>query len=148
VPATTTGSGLGILEDAQGQRKGTIGLYPAFGEILALDAFIRAPQVVLGSTVKGADNLKADAIGGQAPAVAPPSTTVAPPTSSETRQPAAASDSANQESRPRSSLLTVELLGLGAAPGSEECTEPEEKSGKCVRPARCTAEQQATGQCR
>ena len=148
VPATTTGSGLGILADALGKRSGTIGLFPAFGEILALDAFIRAPQVVLGSTVKGADNLKADTASGQVPSVAPPSATSAPPTSNESKQANATADSAKDELRPRNSLLTVELLGLGATPGGEECTEKDEKDGKCVRPGKCTAELQAAGQCR
>jgi len=156
VPATTTGSGLGILEDASGRRAGTIGLYPAFGEILALDAFIRAPSVVLGSTVKGADNLQAASVGGAAATVSAPALAVAPPAAnSETRSAGAATADPAAQTRPRNSLLTVELLGLGAggAAGAnaadEACTEQDERDKKC-KPMRanCSDAQNAAGQCK
>ena len=149
VPATTTGSGLGILADAAGLRAGTIGLYPAFGEILALDAFIRAPSVVLGSTVKGADNLQAASVGGAAAAVsAPPPTVTSPAPSTDNKAAAAQTGAQNQESRPRSSLLTVELLGLGAAPADEICEEKDRKDGKCPLPAtRCSDVDKTAGKC-
>ena len=138
VPATTTGSGLGILADAQGRRSGTIGLYPALGEILALDAFIRAPAVVLGSTIKGADNLQAAAVGGAAAPVAPPALNVAaPPASGDNRAAAGAAAAAGQnaESRPRNAFLTVELLGLGRANADTEtdepCSDQERRENKC-----------------
>jgi filamentous hemagglutinin family protein len=131
VPATTTGSGLGILADAQGRRSGRIGLYPALGEILALDAFIRAPQLVLGSTVRGADNLIAGAVGGAAAVPAAPPVAVAPPAASnDTRTTAVAAGSAAAEARPRNALLTVELLGLGT---ENETCEPRQRDrdGRC-----------------
>lgn len=137
VPATTTGSGLGILADASGTRAGTIGLYPAFGEILALDAFIRAPSLVLGSTVKGADNLIAGSVAGAAAPVAAPALNVAAPTSSTANQRATdaqGGDAAGSQKRPGRSLLTVDLLGLGSADG-ETCTEQAERERKCLRPA-------------
>lgn len=135
VPATTTGSGLGILEDASGRRSGTIGLFPAFGEILALDAFIRAPAVVLGSTVKGADNLQAASVGGAAAAISAPPISVAPPPASNDNRPNTATPGPqNQESRPRNSLLTVELLGLGLSPEDELCSDEDERAKKCRRP--------------
>jgi hypothetical protein len=137
VPATTTGSGLGILANAKGQLGGTIGLYPALGEILALDAFIRAPSVVLGSTVKGADNLISASIGGAAAPVSAPSLSVAaPPPSNDNRSRTSPLDTQAQEARRTQSLLTVELLGLGAAPEGENCDEKDRVNGKCPEPAK------------
>ncbi len=135
VPATTTGSGLAILEDNLGRRSGTIGLYAAFGEILALDAFIRAPSVVLGSTIRGADNLQSASVGGAAAVVAAPPVNVAPPPANTDNQVGAANAAPQaQEARPRNALLTVELLGLGQAPEQENCSEEERKAGKCRKP--------------
>ena len=127
VPPITTGSGLGILADAQGRRSGTIGLFPALGEILALDAFIRAPSVVLGSTVKGADNLLSGSVGGAAAVVAaPPAAVVAPPPTAQPRGVAGGADAASAEARQREGLLTVELLGLGQT-GADPCDDPKAK---------------------
>jgi hypothetical protein len=150
-PATTTGSGLGILEDASGRRSGTIGLFPAFGEILALDAFIRAPSVVLGSAIKGADNLQAASVGGAAAPVAAPALAAPPPASTESR----AADAANaggaqsQESRPRNALLTVDLLGMGPAT-DEACDEKDKVDNKCPAPAAkpCSEADKAKGLCK
>jgi len=115
IPATTTGSGLGIVPDITGRAIGTIGLYPAFGEILALDAFIRAPSIVLGATVQGADNLSGGSVSGAAAAVAPPPAALStPPTNTnEERTAGLAGSGAGDAVRERNSLLTVELLGLG-----------------------------------
>jgi|GEM_PF-5314040 len=136
VTATTTGSGLGILADAQGRRSGRIGLYPAFGEILALDAFIRAPSVVLGSTIKGADNLVSGSVGGAAAAVSPPAVAVAPPAASnDSKTAAAAAAGAGAQTRQRNALLTVELLGLGAGE-AEPCDEKQRLAGECRQPPR------------
>jgi hypothetical protein len=137
VPATTTGSGLGILADAKGRLSGTIGLYPALGEILALDAFIRAPSVVLGSSVKGADSIFSGSISGAAAAVSPPSLSVAAPAASnDNRARASTVESQTQEARRTNSLLTVELLGLGASPDGETCEEKDRVNGKCPEPAK------------
>lgn len=137
IPPTTTGSGLGIVENALGVRSGTIGLYPAFGEILALDAFIRAPALVLGATVKGADNLIASSVGGAAAAVSVPALNVAPPpaTAAETRAAEAQGSVRQGEARQRPSLLTVELLGIGGATEEPPCEEREAVTGRCLRPA-------------
>src|SRR5262249_29086093 len=107
---------LGILEDASGQRAGSIGLYPAFGEILALDAFIRAPVVRLGSTVRGADNIQAPAITGATAPVSAPAATASASNLNQTTSVAEAAAQASRGDRERqsSSLLTVELLGLGS----------------------------------
>jgi hypothetical protein len=149
VPATTTGSGLGILANASGESAGTIGLYPAFGEILALDAYIRAPAVVLGSTIKGADNLISASVSGAAAPVSAPPLAVAPPAaSSENKVAAGPSATQSAESRPRNSLLTVDLLGLGVAPEDEICEEKERRDGKCPKPAKkCSDEEKAAGKC-
>jgi filamentous hemagglutinin len=141
VPATTTGSGLGILADATGRRAGTIGLFPALGEILALDAFIRAPSVLVGSSVRGADNIVSPVRSGAAAAVSAPVLTppTAPATTASTQQTAAqaAAGRGSEEARPRSSLLTVELLGLGSANEADPCSEEDERNRKCTRrPAR------------
>ncbi len=133
VAATTTGSGLGILADAAGNRAGTIGLYPAFGEILALDAFIRAPLVVLGSSIQGADNLQSASVGGAAAPVSVPPLAVAAPTSNESRSAETQSRQQSQQERTRSALLTVELLGLGPATPEEECSEQDQRDGKCTK---------------
>jgi filamentous hemagglutinin len=124
IPATTTGSGLGIVPDIAGRAIGTIGLYPAFGEILALDAFIRAPSIVLGATVQGADNLGGGSVSGAAAVVAPPPAVVStsPGNSNETRATAVAGAGAANAARERNSLLTVELLGLGSADPCEGLT--------------------------
>ena len=137
LPATTTGSGLGILENAAGLRAGTIGLYPAFGEILALDAFIRAPSVVLGSTIRGADNLQAGSVGGAAAQVAVPPPPPAPaPASNASRNAEAQAAGAPQsdEARQRSALLTVDMLGLGPAPSEEECKPGQGERADCTAP--------------
>ncbi len=146
-PATTTGSGLGILEDATGRRTGTIGLFPAFGEIRALDAFIRAPSVVLGSSIKGADNLQAASVGGAVAPVSAPVLAVAPPPASETRSAESTASNAAQESRPKSSLLTVELQGLGPA-ADETCSERDRRDNKCPALPKCSEADKVTGACK
>jgi hypothetical protein len=148
VPATTTGSGLGILANAQGVLGGTIGLYPAQGEILALDAFIRAPSVVLGSTVKGADNIKSPSQSGTGATVsAPPATVSTPAPSADNKAVTATPGDGQADSRPRNALLTVELQGLGAAPGEDECTVPRRPDGTCPTPPKCSTQDAATGRC-
>jgi hypothetical protein len=135
VPATTTGSGLGILADAQGRRSGTIGLFPAFGEILALDAFIRAPALVLSAPVKGADNLVSSSVSGAgAPVAAPALAVAAPPPAAEARGADNAAARSAAEQRTRNSLLTVELQGLGAdKEDAERCADVKGRA----RPADC-----------
>ncbi len=151
VSATTTGKGIAILEDAQGRRAGSVGLYPAFGEILALDAFIRAPSVVLGANVQGADNLIATSVGGAAAPVAAPTVSVtAPPSTQQTARVGEVATGAREESRPRNSLLTVELLGMGQATAPETCSEEDERARRCSRkPAPpCPAADAAKGLCK
>jgi hypothetical protein len=124
IPATTTGSGLGIVPDALGRVDGGIGLYPAFGEILALDAFIRAPRIELGAAVRGSDNLGGGSVSGATASVAAPATAVSspPPSSQEDRGNAAAAAAGGEGTRERQSLLTVELLGIGPGEPCEGLT--------------------------
>jgi hypothetical protein len=124
IPATTTGSGLGIVPDINGRTAGTIGLFPAFGEILALDAFIRAPSILLAAQAVGGDVTLGGAVGGSGAVVAPPPAAVSTPpsTGSETRTAAAASTAGGEAARERSSLLTVELLGMGPGEPCEGLT--------------------------
>ena len=141
IPPTTTGSGLGIVPDIAGRAIGTIGLYPAFGEILALDAFIRAPSIVLGAAVQGADNLGGGGVSGAAAAVAPPPPAVstAPTNTNDSRTAAAAGPGADTAARERNALLTVDLLGLGEAPAEADCSLEDERAGKCKRPTKPAA---------
>jgi len=123
IPATTTGSGLAIVPDITGTARGTIGLYPAFGEILALDAFIRAPSIVLAGTVQGADNLGGGSVSGSTAVVTPPpsATVSTPPTATEDRS-AAPEPSSTAQGVARQSLLTVDLIGIGPGEPCEGLT--------------------------
>jgi hypothetical protein len=115
-----------------------------------LDAFIRAPQVVLGSTIKGADNLIASSVSGAAAPVSAPSLSVSPPANNnDQRVPTTGAAAGGADARQRSSLLTVELLGLGSAGEEERCTEADEKDGKCKRQAKkCSSDTPAGEVCR
>jgi Filamentous haemagglutinin family outer membrane protein len=125
VPATTTGSGLGIVPDSLGRADGTIGLYPAFGEILALDAFIKAPRIELGATVRGADNLGGSVTGVAAAVLPPPpAAAVGTPAATSEQRGGAPEPSGTAQGVARQSLLTVELLGTGAAVPCEGLSGP------------------------
>jgi filamentous hemagglutinin len=145
LPSTTVGSGIGILKPALGDAQGDIGLYAPNGEVLALDAQIRAPgRITLAAdVVRGADNIVGSVVVG-APAVVPAVSLSLPsaPTSAGETQNAVSGATAGQrsEARERGSLLTVELLGLGAG-ADDACDDanadsPKEKrkkdkNGKC-----------------
>ena len=127
-PATTTGSGLAVVPNAQGLADGSVGLYPAFGEIRALDAFIRAPRIELGAAVVGGDNVRAASVSSASPPVTPPPPAASPtPQESNTARTDSALPSGTAQGLARQSLLTVELLGLGepcqglVGPALEEC---------------------------
>jgi hypothetical protein len=122
LPSISVGSGIGILQPATGQAAGNIGLYAPNGEVRALDAQIRAPgRITLAAdVVRGADNIA----GGSVVGAPPPAPVVVSALASQpgnageaqaalaTANAAAAANSAAVE---RSSLLLVELLGLGSA---------------------------------
>ena len=139
LPSTTVGSGIGILKPPTGDAQGNIGLFAPKGEVLALDALIRSPgRITLAAdVVRGADNIVGGSVVG-APVVVP-AISVAPPaaTNANTESQVAANSAAvgsRSETRSRNSLLTVELLGLGAESNDPDCTEQDEQDKKCVRP--------------
>lgn len=82
LPSISTGSGIGIVRPAVGEAKGDIGLYAPNGEVLALDAQIRAPgRITLAAeVVRGADNISGGSVVGSAVVV--PTVSVAVPTES------------------------------------------------------------------
>jgi filamentous hemagglutinin family protein len=134
LPAVTVGSGIGILPPPTGLFDGAVYLFAPNGEVLALDAQIRAPgRITLGAqVVRGADNVVGGSVAGAAIAV--PTASVSVPASAApttTTVPTAAAGSAAPRERPR--LLLLELLGLGpdgAAPAAEGC-EPGESQADC-----------------
>ena len=136
VTVATTGSGLGILGTQDAQY--VLGLYAPNGEVRALDAYIVGPTIQVASpVVKGADNLKSGT--GQV-FVAPPSVSVNVNTgtqaqSSEVAQNALANANGGGQ-KVASSLLTVDLIGLGAdptaaGPAQDECDEECRRKGLC-----------------
>ncbi len=146
LPSTTVGSGIGILKPALGDAQGDIGLYAPNGEVLALDAQIRAPgRITLAAdVVRGADNIVGSVVVG-APVVIPTVSISLPsaPTSAGQTQNAVSNASAGQrsETRERNSLLTVELLGLGGAEPADDCDDSklgaEEKRKKRAKGEKC-----------
>lgn len=142
LPATTTGSGLGILADAAGQREGGIGLYPAVGEILALDALIRAPRITVGSAIQGGDNVQGSSSGAAAPVAAPALQVPTPPPAATAAGPDGAAAGAGAKERQRNGLLTVDLLGLGddgrGAPAAGPAAEPPAAAPAAPAQVNCT----------
>jgi filamentous hemagglutinin family protein len=151
LPSVTVGSGIGILQPAVGQAAGNIGLYAPNGEVLALDAQIRAPgRITLAAeVVRGADNISGGSVVG-APAplvVATPQIPTERGNAAEAQGALAAagnSAAAASAARERSSLLLVELLGLGNVAGTpddsdsnsdEACRRQQEKDRREGRSA-------------
>lgn len=141
LPSITVGSGIGILQPASGQAAGNIGLYAPNGEVLALDAQIRAPgRITLAAqVVRGADNITGGSVAG-APAAVQVSSPALPTNSSAAAESQGAMAGATQSAagaaseRERSSLLLVELLGLGAADDreTEDPTATEPTAEECA----------------
>lgn len=113
--APTTGSGIGILKNADGTSAGKVSLLAPLGEVRALDAFIQGPQIELPGKVIGADNIKGE-VKGQAP-TPPVSVNLAINTGLGTET--AAGETKDQieakktQAKTRSSLVTVDVLGVG-----------------------------------
>jgi hypothetical protein len=144
LPSITVGSGIGILQPATGQAAGNIGLVAPNGEVRALDAQIRAPgKITLAAdVVRGADNIAGGSVVG-APPLAPVIVGALASGSSNSSEAGAALASANavaastSAAQERSSLLLVELLGLGSAAADEPPTEPDKD---CVDGKRINAD--------
>jgi len=119
-PPPITGSGIGIVKDATGNRDGKVFPLAPNGEVRALDAFIQGPEVILSGKVLGADNLQGS-VKGQAPT---PSVTVSLSVNTGLGNEPAAGASRDEavkkraKSRDASSVLTVDLLSVGDADAS------------------------------
>lgn len=135
LPSLATGSGIGILQPATGEASGQIGLFAPRGELIALDALIRAPGpiFVAAETVRGADNIVGGSVvGAPAPVVAAPTLSLgstANPADTAARAgvdsgaPTAAGD------KDPNSILTVEVLAFG---DGTSC-DPGESEEECER---------------
>jgi filamentous hemagglutinin len=137
----TTGSGIGVLPNANGVADGAVKLYAPRGEVKALDAFIRGPEIEIASPkVLGADNLKGSVSGvAAAPTVGfalSPTTGVKDDAASGNLKEVASAQEAKKKQS--SSLVTVDVVSLGdsAAPtaaGTPEaapCTTPDCRKSK------------------
>ncbi|MCE2915254.1 MAG: filamentous hemagglutinin family protein [Rubrivivax sp.] len=137
LPAVTSGSGIGILAPPTGAFEGSVFLFAPNGEVLALDAQIRAPgRVTLGATVvRGADNVQGGSVVGAAIVV--PTASVSVPASAAPSTAGlgnAASGGTTAAPRERATLLLLELLGLGPEGGSASepaACEPGESEAAC-----------------
>jgi hypothetical protein len=133
--APTSGSGIGILKNADGTSEGKVSLLAPNGEVRALDAFIQGPQIELPGKVIGADNVKGD-VKGQAPA---PVVSVNLSINSGLGAETAAGETKDQleskktQAKTRSSLVTVDLLGLGEEPGAGPSDANDEKQKDCKK---------------
>lgn len=144
LPPLTTGSGIGRLKSSEGASVGQVYLNAPNGEIRALDAQIRnegGGEVNLGGKgVLGGDNISGKVNG------APPAVSVNVAINVNTSVPSqtaagaqAAAASQDGKAKDPSSLVTVDLLGMGddanapaagnAAPaaGNEACEDDEKK---------------------
>ena len=125
-PAVTTGSGIGILSSGDSEADGAAYLFAPRGEVIALDAYIRAPVVFFDpEKIRGADNV----IGVSANPVSAPVVAsvggLAAATSSPAEANTASTTTPTGGSQEKNSILTVEVLAMGdseeCAPGDEEC---------------------------
>lgn len=126
VGETTVGSGMAIFVDKTGRREGKISLLAPNGEVRALDAYVDAPTVDLAGPVLGADNFKGGVAGSTPPPAISLNLSINTGTGAETaagQSQVAAADKAKNK-RDRSSLITVDVLGMGEldAPAAGEAT--------------------------
>lgn len=114
LPTLATGSGIGILDASNGKADGAAYLFAPRGEVIALDAFIRAPTVFFDpDKIRGADNV----IGVSANPVSAPAPVSVGGLGSVASNPAEATSASNVAPRTgeqeKSSILTVEVLAMG-----------------------------------
>ncbi|WP_200383445.1 filamentous haemagglutinin family protein [Rhodocyclus tenuis] len=145
LPSLATGSGIGILDASDGKADGAAYLFAPRGEVVALDAFIRAPVVYFDpDKIRGADNVIGVAVN---PVSTPPSVSVGG-LGSVTANPAdnlaTASVAPKSGEKEKNSILTVEVLAMGdGASGStgskanEESTD--ESDDKKAKRRKCRA---------
>lgn len=116
--AVTTGSGIGLLKLPDGTSLGSVGLYAPRGEVRALDAAIRnegGGAINVVGVLKGGDNLAGKVVGAPPVVVVPVAIApnVAPINDPAGGVQAAADGEASGKTRDPSSLLTVDVLGMG-----------------------------------
>jgi filamentous hemagglutinin len=116
LPTLATGSGIGILDASDGKASGSAYLFAPRGEVIALDAFIRAPVVFFDpDRIKGADGV----VGVSANPVSAPAVASVGGLGSVGSNPTATSSSggaAPKTGEPeKNSILTVEVLAMGEA---------------------------------
>lgn len=116
-PPPVSGSGIGVVKDAQGMSAGQVNLLAPRGEVRALDAFIQGPSVNVPGPVVGADNIKSAAPVGPAAAPVAVNLAVNAGLGSESAAGNAQTEAAKSREKPRdaSSVLTVDVLGAGDA---------------------------------
>lgn len=138
--APTSGSGIGILKNADGTSRGKVLLLAPEGEVRALDAFIQGPEVVLPGKVLGADNIKGDVKGQSAPPAVSVNLAINTGLGTET----AAGESKDQieskksPAKNRSSLVTVDVLGMGdAEPPAAGVPADDDKKSSCKNEKDC-----------
>lgn len=142
LPTLATGSGIGILDTSDSQADGVAYLFAPRGEIIALDAFIRAPSVFFDpEKIRGADNV----IGVAANPVSAPATVSVGALGNVSNPAEAAGAGAGAEApkpggQEKNSILTVEILAMGdgaaslgeggAVAGGSHEDEPDPADGK------------------
>lgn len=140
-PAVTTGSGIGILDAGDSKADGAAYLFAPRGEVIALDAYIRAPVVFFDpEKIRGADNV----IGVSANPVSAPvvasvgglANTASNPAETNTAS-TAAPTAGSQE---KSSILTVEVLAMGEGSATSATGEAEASAGPAIECAPGDAE--------
>lgn len=113
----TTGSGIGVLRNAQGVAEGDVKLYAPRGEIKALDAFIRnqgSGKVAVVGDVKGGDNLQGNVSGFSSGSNLGFALSVNTGLKEDTAAGNLQEVSAGQDAKKKaSSLVTVDVLSLG-----------------------------------
>lgn len=117
LPTLATGSGIGILDASNGKADGAAYLFAPRGEIIALDAFIRAPRITFDpDKIRGADNV----IGVSANPVSAPAVASVGGLGSATSNPTEATNAGSAAPKTgeqeKNSILTVEVLAMGETP--------------------------------
>lgn len=127
LPTLATGSGIGILDASNGKADGAAYLFAPRGEVIALDAFIRAPTVFFDpDKIRGADNV----IGVSANPVSAPAPVSVGGLGSVASNPAEATSASNVAPKTgeqeKNSILTVEVLAMGDS--ADVSTRPESET--------------------
>ncbi|MFZ5504793.1 MAG: filamentous hemagglutinin family protein [Pseudomonadota bacterium] len=136
---SVSGSGIGTLKKSPDVRDADIRLFAPSGAVIALDAAIRSSgnitigaDRVLGDSIRAGGSISGSATVVAAAPAAPPA---APPPSEANKaadQGQGAAASGQKEERDRSSILTVELVGLGEESTAAGCRPDDEECGKSL----------------